>query len=176
MAYGSTFVDTITSSGNLTVTGNVAVSGNLSVQKMSIGSTNIQPVYCVQANMSTAASTTTAGWQKVPIDNLVSDVPGWWNNTTKRITPTVPGFYLVLGRARVTAVGIASLAVGLNGTQVIAIGADTGSTVLALGGSTTLYLNGSTDYVELFTYATAVKTYNNNGFDTYFQVIGPFGN
>ena len=92
------------------------------------------------------------------------------NSSNYRFTPTVAGYYMVTG------------CVGLNGTITRALcfiakngsnfksGNDANATVYRSTVSALIYMNGSTDYVELFAYALGSSlTLNGNIADTYFQ-------
>lgn len=126
-----------------------------------------------RAYLNTATNTTTAGWQKVPVDTVDFDTNSIFNTTSKRFIPKKAGYYQVNLRARTGTTGTLVLGIGKNGTQVKAAGDDIGS-VYALGGSTLIYCNGTTDYLEMFVYATAARAYTTGSFDTFVEVCGPF--
>jgi hypothetical protein len=155
----------------------IVLDGNNGVNTpdLTVANAQVQPTFCTWANLTGTQSTTTAGWQKVPINSVVSDVPGWWNSANNRIVPNRPGFYNVTGRVRVTASVVIITALYKNGSLSILLGNDAGSTsVLAAGGSAYVYCNGTTDYIELFVFCQSTRTYNTT-VDTYIQVVGPFG-
>ncbi len=126
-----------------------------------------------RAYLNTATNTTTAGWQKVPVDTVEFDTNSIFDTTNKRFIPKKAGYYQVNLRARTGTAGTLVLGIGKNGTQVKAAGDDIGS-VYALGGSTLIYCNGTTDYLEMFVYATAARALTTGSFDTYVEVCGPF--
>lgn len=126
-----------------------------------------------RAYLDTATNTTTAGWQKVPVDTVDFDTNSIFNTTSKRFIPKKAGYYQVNLRARTGTTGTLVLGIGKNGTQVKAAGDDIGS-VYALGGSTLIYCNGTTDYLEMFVYTTAARAYTTGSFDTFVEVFGPF--
>ena len=126
-----------------------------------------------RAYLNTATNTTTAGWQKVPVDTVEFDTNSIFDTTNKRFIPKKAGYYQVNLRARTGTTGTLVLAIGKNGTQVKAAGDDIGS-AYALGGSTLIYCNGTTDYLEMFVYTTAARAYTTGSFDTFVEVFGPF--
>lgn len=126
-----------------------------------------------RAYLNTAANTTTAGWQKVPVDTVEFDTNSIFDTTNKRFIPKKAGYYQVNLRARTGTTGTLVLAIGKNGTQVKAAGDDIGS-AYALGGSTLIYCNGTTDYLEMFVYTTEARAYTTGSFDTFVEVFGPF--
>lgn len=125
------------------------------------------------AYLNTAANTTAAGWQKVPIDTMAFDTNSLWDNTNKRVIPKKAGYYLVSLRVRTASAAALTTAVGFNGTQVQGVGPDNSSTNLASGGSTILFFNGTTDYAEAFAFASSIRAYTTGSFDTYLNVVGP---
>lgn len=127
-----------------------------------------------RAYLNTATSTTTAGWQKVPVDTIAYDPNGVFNVTTKRFTPTRAGYYLCDIRARTSTTGQLTIAIGKNGssTNGFTIGGDAPS-VNAEGGSGLMFCNGTTDYLEPYIFASTVRAYTVGNFDTYMEIIGP---
>jgi hypothetical protein len=104
------------------------------------------------AYMSTNAAFTSGTTTKVTLDTEVFDTANCF--ASSRFTPNVAGYYQINGKIRVTGTGCtASVNIYKNGAQNI-IGSyisPTGSVVFSVV-STVLYLNGSTDYVELYGY------------------------
>lgn len=125
------------------------------------------------AYLATAASSTSAGWQKVPLDTVSFDTGSYWDATNKRFLPTVAGYYQVTVRVRRGSTGNLVAGIGRNGTQMIGLGPDGGTSYNATGGTAMVYLNGSTDYIEAFAYAVTVAAWTTGTFDTYMQVLGP---
>jgi hypothetical protein len=168
--------------GNAVVIGQTGYQGSAGTPGGNTGYTGSAGVLTTQANTSYAylnnsASTSGTGWQKVPIDTIQNDSAGWWDNTNKYFKPTIAGWYQIIGRARTNASNIIeALAIGKNGTQILALGPDVAGTgTYAVGGSGFVYLNGSTDYADLRVYAdSSGSAYTTGGnFDTYIQISGP---
>lgn len=114
---------------------------------------------------------TTNTLTKVTMDATpVFDTNSWWDSTNHRYTPQIAGYYSIssgLGAQQTTAT---------NAGRVIALlykNGDSGTLVGRHGysafysnssaqatGSSMVYLNGSTDYVELWAYITGAGTIN----------------
>jgi hypothetical protein len=128
-----------------------------------------------RAYLNTATNSTTAGWQKVPLDTADFDTNGLFNATTKRFTPKKAGYYQVNARVRTNTGGSSAVAIGKNGSQTYGVGGNnSGTTDIAIGGSALIYCNGSTDYLELFFFASTARAYTTGSFDTFMDVHGPF--
>lgn len=126
--------------GNLvtipSVTGTAMVSGNM-------------PAF--SAYGSTNQSFTSAVTTKVTLDVEVFDTANCFSSS--RFTPNVAGYYQINGKVRITGTGLTDGSVNIykNGSQLI-IGSYTASGLTFSVVSTVVYLNGTTDYVELFGY------------------------
>ena len=88
------------------------------------------------------------------------DPQGWWNPTTKRLTPTIAGYYLVdyqvwwaAGASGIT--GQNNIQARRNGNTFIVdqltINSNNGYT---LDGNKAIYMNGSTDYLDFTAYTS----------------------
>ena len=128
--------------GNLvtvpSVTGTAMVSGNM-------------PAF--SAYNSANQGFTSAVATKITLDVEVFDTNS--NFASSRFTPTVAGYYQINGKARITGTGQTDSTVSIykNGSQLI-IGSYTATGLAFAVVSTITYLNGSTDYVELYGTAT----------------------
>lgn len=84
------------------------------------------------------------------------DIGGTYDATTSRFQPTVAGYYqMSFGAALSTAVGNIAVHIYKNGTIY-----KSGSTLNPSGntsGSALVYLNGSTDYLEVYTYSSTAQ-------------------
>ena len=119
-------------------TGTMMVSGNM-------------PAF--SAYGSTNQGFTSGVTTKINLDTEVFDTNN--NFASNRFTPTVAGYYQINGKARITGTGLTDGAVYLykNGSQLI-IGSYTASGLTFSVVSSLVYLNGSTDYIELYGYAS----------------------
>jgi hypothetical protein len=89
------------------------------------------------------------------------------NFASSTFTPTVAGYYQINCTVFVEATTITRIIANLykNGAsleRLVDIGV-TGSNTAGVTGSMVVYMNGSTDYLELYIYATGTGTFNLNG-------------
>lgn len=139
---GSVTVSEPTTASNFTqtlpaATGTVMVSGN-------------QPAF--SAYGSTNQGFTSATNAKITLDTEVFDTANCFSSS--RFTPTVAGYYQINGKARITGTGLtANCAIYKNGSLLIygSYITPTGTVVFSTV-ATVVYLNGSTDYIELYGY------------------------
>jgi hypothetical protein len=129
-------------------TGTVMVSGNMPAFSVYLG-----------ANQGFTSGVTT----KILLDTEVFDTNN--NFASSRFTPTVAGYYQINGKARITGTTQTDSTVSIykNGSQLI-IGTYTATGLAFSIVSAIVYLNGSTDYIEL--YGTATTAAGNPTFQT----------
>lgn len=126
----------------------------------------------ISANFSTTSNVGT----KIPFNTENFDTASAFDSTTNyRFTPLVAGYYQVSGYVGYTFTsGTAISVIYKNGSRfkdgVFSSGQTdgTGTTVDCL-----IYLNGSTDYIELYTYQRTGSSQNtfNSANSTYFQAV-----
>ena len=132
-----------------TVTGNVTINGNI------IQGANTAPCFAAYSNVTQSIATGTS--TVVTFNNKLFDTNTNYSTSTNRFTPTVAGYYQISASAgsQTSSVYLSAgqyleLDVYKNGTTSSAI-----QTVAALTAYATpnltgiLYMNGSTDYVDL---------------------------
>ena len=142
-------------------TGTVMVSGNM-------------PAF--SAYNSSATTLTSATYTKVALQTEVFDTNSYFDNSTNyRFTPLVSGYYQINGGVSTNnPAGAVTSAIYKNGS-VYAKGSinvpQAATTLAASVVSSIVYLNGSTDYVELYGLQTngSSQTTNANSYDTYFN-------
>jgi hypothetical protein len=143
-------------SGAITVAA-PAVSGTNTLTLPAITATlNVQgPAFSVYA--STTTSTATATFTRLLFATEEFDTNS--NFASNRFTPTVEGYYQINGA---TAGGYSTLIVSVykNGTEYKRGTQALGATLSQANVSTLVYLNGSTDYVELYWYQASGSTQN----------------
>lgn len=130
-----------------------------------------------KAYLNSAANTTQLNnWGKVALDTAEFDTGNWWDAANDRILPNRPGYYLVIGRARL-GLGdkINAVTVYKNGAIDTVLGTqDQGTNMQATGGSAVVYCDGVDDYLELYAYELGSgSAYTNSSGHTYMTVIGP---
>lgn len=123
-------------------TGVVMVSGNM-------------PAFSAYA--SSATNTATATFTRLVFATEEFDTNS--NFASNRFTPTVEGYYQINGA---TSGGFSTIIVSVfkNGTEYKRGTQALGATLSLVNVSTLVYLNGSTDYVELYWYQASGSTQN----------------
>lgn len=143
----------ISSTGYLTIGGNQQIAG---------------PAFSAyQSTKQTSISTTT--WTKLVFQTKTFDTASCFDNTTNyRFTPNVPGYYQFVGGAAV-ATSATNIALSLykNGSAAKNL-FNSPANMYAAYGTTLIYMNGSTDYVELYIYLGSGQQVDNSDFNTYF--------
>lgn len=121
-------------------------------------------------------------WTKVAIDTISRDTEGVVDIVNGRITPNLPGDYIVFGNVRIKGIpDSVSSGVGIykNG-NIVSYGtstrpgaeADTSWSVPDL-----IYMNGTTDYLELYVYnghSSALALTVGYSYMNYISILGPF--
>ena len=119
-----------------------------------------------QSSAQSAFSANT--FTKIQVQTKEFDTNSNFDNTTNyRFTPTVAGYYLVIGCFSMNSSAERMVSIYKNGTT-FKQGTDLNGGYSPLI-STLIYLNGSTDYVELYGWTSASGTPNVGQTVTYFQ-------
>jgi hypothetical protein len=154
-AAGSTVLTLPSATGTLVGTG---TSGQVTQAMLSTNVAGNGPAF--SAYLSSNQSITTATFTKVQLNTKVFDTNSNFDNVTNyRFTPTVAGYYQVsFGiTANTSTTATRAFANVYKNGSLYTSGSD--YTVLAGGtnsnGSVLIYLNGSTDYIELYAYIAA---------------------
>ena len=132
--------------GNLvtipSVTGTAMVSGNM-------------PAFSAYATSNQSISSAT--FTKITFDTEIFDTNS--NFASSRFTPTVAGYYQVNGNMRCggTSKSVSVVAIYKNGSIYAYGNQINGTGAVQLVVSEVVYLNGSTDYVELYGYVDATS-------------------
>ena len=118
------------------------------------------PAFSAYAN--TTQSISAATWTKVNFAGENFDTNT--NFASSRFTPTVAGYYLLSSNVYFDSspAGQAILNLSINGVGSTGYGLSRMSIsgVGAVSGSTVVYMNGSTDYAEIYFYSTGANTLN----------------
>lgn len=124
-------------------------------------------------NQSTSTATTT----KVQLNTERFDTNNNFDNTTNyRFTPTIAGYYQISGAVTYTSAannyGAAAI-INKNGSDY-AWGTATGTNQMYATAqvSSLIYLNGSTDYIELYVYNGSGASQTTGGFSFYTYMTG----
>jgi hypothetical protein len=91
-------------------------------------------------------------WSTVvfPASGVVYNDNGYYNNTTTRFQPLVAGYYHVIGRISVVSPAFNQVGIVKNGNETVAYNINENNNP-ATETSTVVYLNGTTDYIQLGT-------------------------
>jgi hypothetical protein len=160
---GSVTVQEPTTASNFTATlpaatGDVMVSGNMPAFS----------AYRGGSNQSITPSTLT----KVELNTEEFDTANAFDSTTNyRFTPQVAGYYQISGHIEVDGISVTRIfcAIYKNGNQYKKSNDGTMTAAYRATVSALVYLNGTTDYIELYGWAngTSPVFYNENGSSTY---------
>jgi hypothetical protein len=135
-------------------TGTVMVSGNMPA------------FYAYQSSTQTPSSGT---WTKIQYQTEVFDTNNCFDSTTNyRFTPTVAGYYQLSGGVLYTTATILYLQLYKNGSGWAWWNMSETSTIRGGYGSSLVYFNGTTDYVELYAYLTVGSATSANQTQTWF--------
>jgi len=147
---GNLGIGTTAPTQRLTVVGNISATGNLATN------TNYVVVAALTANLTMPS----AADQLLPL-SAKNDPNGWFSNTTRRFTPTVPGYYhadyQVSWQAGTAGSG------NQNNIQILKSGTAISLAQQPINSSnvnttqntaTVVYLNGSTDYLTFQAYSS----------------------
>jgi hypothetical protein len=127
------------------------------------------------AYVATSQNFSTTTWTKVTFGTEEWDTNS--NFASSRFTPTVSGYYTIVGRLDVQGTNANATIYGAiykNGVNYKTLfqltNTDTG---LGMGGSSTVFFNGTTDYVEIYVYATSGSPFINPSQDgAWFNGVG----
>lgn len=111
------------------------------------------------AYQSSAQTGLTVAWTKISLQAELFDTNNSFDSTTNyRFQPTVAGYYMLIGNIYFTTTGINNyIAIYKNGNGVVygtAYPTASGASNPYSSVTTFVYMNGTTDYVELWGYAT----------------------
>ena len=117
------------------------------------------------AYQGTASTITTATFVKIPADTEEFDTNSNYDSSTNyRFTPTVAGYYQLSAAFHVSTDSALSRTIlefyknGVSELRIHDLSVGRGSSSFRANGSTLLYMNGTTDYVEAYVYIDATGT------------------
>lgn len=125
------------------------------------------PVFMAYRDGSTQSITSSVN-TKIQLNATEYDTETWFDSTTDyRYTPQIAGYYQFSSLIYVSGTGLTNGTSRIYKNGAIAIDghflSTTSATFLYLMATGMLYMNGSTDYVELFGYATGTTPVAQNG-------------
>ena len=160
---GSTVITLPATTGTAVVTGSTATVSQSMLAANVAGNGPAFSAYQSSAQTISAATTTKVQFQTKVFDTNIN----FDNSANYRFTPTVAGYYQVVSNIYVGNTAQASqLSVYKNGTiyQSSPYFVSNG-----VGVSGLVFLNGSTDYIEIYAYLLTGGTLSANSYNTYFQ-------
>jgi hypothetical protein len=124
-----------------------------------------------RAVSATQQNLTTSTWTKIAFGTETFDTANAFDSTTNyRFQPTVAGYYQVQGNiiynSGTLSITFTSISLYKNGTNYGNGTYDsglTGNSAFSASVSELVYLNGSTDYIEMFGYVTGTSPYVASG-------------
>jgi hypothetical protein len=158
-------------SGSVTLS-SPAVSGTTTLTLPTTTSTLAINGPAFSAYLNTSPVLTAATFTKISCNTEEFDTNSNYDNSTNyRFTPTVAGYYMVTACVGFNGTINRGLTVIYKNGSNFKSGNDANATVYRSTASALIYMNGTTDYIELFAYALGSGTLNLNGTsaDTYFQ-------
>jgi hypothetical protein len=121
------------------------------------------------AYQSSAQTLNATTYTKLNFQTEEYDTNSNFDTSNSRFTPTVAGYYLCTGSFEITTTqATLVLQVYKNGASSKLLGYSAGIGN-AVAGSAVIYMNGSTDYLELYGYSTAGNGVNASSLATFFQ-------
>jgi hypothetical protein len=124
------------------------------------------------AYQSSAQAISAGTFTKLQVQTEEFDTNNNFDSTTNyRFTPTVAGYYSVTGQAQlVNSVSTEfALSVYKNSGSSKYLGDVITGQNRSVGGAALIYLNGSTDYIELYVYSSVAGTLTASAVTTFFQ-------
>ena len=154
----------ITSADSGTITGTMIASGAVSQASLASNVTTTGPSFAVYN--STQISVPNTGWTKIALQAKEWDTANCFDNVTNfRFTPNVAGYYQFSGAVQLTG-ATTNLVASLykNGNETRRGFYSASSSIYGCSTSGLIYLNGSTDYVELYAYNAGTSYNSQNGY------------
>jgi hypothetical protein len=144
-------------------------SGSITQASLATGVAGTGPAFSAYSASTQTVSAST--WTKVVLGTEEFDTNN--NFASSTFTPTVAGYYQVSGCIQfnsTVSVSRGFVAIYKNGSAFKYL-SDLASSVSRTGGSCLIYMNGTTDYLELYGYMTGAGTlyFDTSQLGTYFQ-------
>jgi len=165
-------INTVTT-GTVGTTVNYNGSGELTVQLNGSTVSKVTAVPAFAAYSGTTQNISNNVATKINIDTENFDTNSNYSTSSYRFTPTVAGYYQVNGVCRIagTSIGAGNISIFLNGSEY-SRGTEFNTSVSNVPQMTVsdiIYMNGSTDYIELYGLCNA----NSPQFQVVNAYIGP---
>ena len=146
------------------ITSNSIANGGVAQSDLAAGVAGTGPAFSVYRNGN--QTVTAATFTKVQLDTEEFDTNSNFDSTTNyRFTPTVSGYYqvsAVVSFGTTSTITRALCFIAKNGNNY-KTGSDVNSSVFSNVATALIYMNGSTDYLELFGWVNGAGTLTFNG-------------
>jgi len=156
LTVANTQVTGLITSGQIASVANTQITGNIIQSQIATGVAGTGPAFSAYKTVSQSISSST--FTKITFPSEDYDTNNNFDNSTNyRFTPTIAGYYLIGAGYNAAAGGVPSrtiLDIYKNGSQVKRL-FDTSTRCDNASGTVMLYLNGSTDYLEVYAYIVA---------------------
>jgi hypothetical protein len=168
-AVANTKITGLITSGQIATVANTQITGNITQAQIATGVAGTGPAFSAYANAAT--SLTNGAFTKISFQ--VEDYDTNNNFASSRFTPTVAGYYQISAASNVSGGTTAELSIAVykngaghrQGSDFITAGAQYSQTI-----STLVYLNGSSDFVEIYVYIdAAAKSTGTGGNNVWFN-------
>ena len=128
--------------------------GSLTVQKDGVTIGKVAENQTFWVYQSTAQTLTNNSWTKVALQSIYFNVGNAFNTSTYRYQPTVAGYYQLNGTVQAQMFAALGIAFWKNGAGLdYGVGLGTSGQLYATTSqSKIVYLNGTTDYIEMMYY------------------------
>jgi hypothetical protein len=135
-------------------------SGNIQLQYNGVAA----PAFVVYYNTGGSGTlVTTNTWTKVPFNTEVYDTANCFDTTNYRFTPSVAGYYQINATAYLYANSGSMSQYGVyiykNGSQYSQVRSVASATEASVPTSNLIYMNGTTDYIELWAFISSSQPY-----------------
>lgn len=152
-------------SSQITSVANTQITGNITQAQIATGVAGTGPAFSAYAG--TTASISPSTWTKVTLSSEIYDTANAFDSSTNyRFTPQVAGYYHISAGARVEGVNANNKILGIYKNGSVLYTTDTytlpsvtyNPSYMPITIAATIYLNGSTDYIELYGYSNGTST------------------
>ena len=145
------------------------LSGSIQLQQngVNLPALSVAPAFSAYASSNQTISTST--YTKITFDTEEFDTNN--NFASSRFTPTVSGYYQINAYINFGSGGTSRAIVQIykNGSNVKQITDTQATSANQTGGSALIYMNGSTDYLEIYGWSGSQGTLGSGSTQTYFQ-------
>jgi hypothetical protein len=132
-------------------------TGDLTIQQNGVTINRVTAVPAFRAEMSSSMTVSSITITKAAVNTKIFDTNSCFDTSNYRFTPNVAGYYQFNAHTEFgSGSGILSVLVYKNGSRVISGGApNSAAATFAICAAGMVYMNGTTDYVEMYIYQSS---------------------